>query len=124
MGPLAFARGVHVGELVADLEFDKHGTSYDRGVSETLRAHAVAVEDGPFAAGEVSFHAASCFHTAGANLTTAARVVLATTYFADGTRVVPSPTMVSGDWRKFIPGAEPGHVVASDRNPLLERPGG
>ncbi|MET0705179.1 MAG: phytanoyl-CoA dioxygenase family protein [Mycobacterium sp.] len=124
MGPLAFARGADVGELVADLQFDKHGTSYDRGVTETFRAQAVQVEDGPFAAGEVSFHAASCFHTAGANQTTAARVVLATTYFADGTRVIPSPTMVSGDWRKFIPGAEPGQIVASARNPLLALPAG
>ena len=121
MGPLAFARGADVGDLVADLEFDKHGTSYDRGVSEVFRAQAVQVEDGPFAAGEVSFHGANCFHTAGANRTTEARVVLANTYFADGTRVVPSPTMVSGDWRKFIPGAEPGQVVASPRNPLLEQ---
>jgi len=120
MGPLAFARGADVGNLVADLQFDKHGTSYDRGVSEVFRAQAVQVEDGPFAAGEVSFHGANCFHTAGANRTTEARVVLANTYFADGTRVVPSPTMVSGDWRKFIPGAEPGQVVASPRNPLLE----
>lgn len=120
MGPLAFARGADVGDLVADLEFDKHGTSYDRGVSEVFRTQAVQVEDGPFAAGEVSFHGANCFHTAGANRTTEARVVLANTYFADGTRVVPSPTMVSGDWRKFIPGAKPGHVVASSRNPLLE----
>ena len=87
-------------------------------MSEAFRAQAVRVEDGPFAAGEVSFHAASCFHTAGANRTTAARMVLATTYFADGTRVVPSPTMVSGDWRKFIPGAEPGQVVSSPLNPL------
>ncbi|MCV7419047.1 phytanoyl-CoA dioxygenase family protein [Mycobacterium yunnanensis] len=122
MGPLAFARGADVGELVDGLEFDKHGTSYDRGVSEILRTHGVQVEDGPFAAGEVSFHGANCFHTAGANRTTAARVVLANTYFADGVRVVPSPTMVSGDWRKFIPGAEPGEVVASPRNPLLARP--
>jgi len=121
MGPLAFARGNDVGELVDDLEFDKHGTSYDRGVSEAFRAHGVQVEDGPFDAGEVSFHGANCFHTAGANRTTEARVVLANTYFADGTRVVPSPTMVSGDWRKFIPGAEPGQVVASPHNPLLGR---
>ena len=48
--------------------------------------------------------------------------MLATTYFADGARVVPSPTMVSGDWRKFIPGAEPGQVVASPRNPVLPSP--
>lgn len=119
MGPLAFARGANIGRLLEGLAFDKHGTSYDRGVSETFRAQAVQVEDGPFAAGEVSFHRANCFHTAGANHTTAARVVLATTYFADGTRVITSPTMVSGDWRKFIPGAEPGQVVSSPHNPLL-----
>lgn len=122
MGPLTFARGAEVGKLVADLEFDKHGTSYDRGVSEAFRARSISIEDGPFAAGEVSFHAASCFHTAGANRTTSPRMVLATTYFADGTRVVPSPTMVSGDWRKFIPGAEPGQTVDSPRNPLLPLP--
>ncbi len=122
MGPLAFARGTDLGGLLAGLEFDKHGTSYDRGVSDAFRAHAVPVEDGPFAAGEVSFHAASCFHTAGANRTTTARMVLATTYFADGVRVVPSPTMVSGDWRKFIPDAEPGQIVSSSLNPLLEIP--
>jgi len=119
MGPLAFARGADVGQLIAGLEFDKHGTSYDRGVSAAFRSGAVQVEDGAFAAGEVSFHSADCFHTAGANRTTAARMVLATTYFADGVRLVSSPTMVSGDWRKFIPGTEPGQVVASPFNPLV-----
>ena len=119
MGPLAFARGADTWRTAADVEFDKHGTSYDRGVSEAFRERAVAVEDGPFAAGEVSFHSAHCVHTAGANRTTVPRMVLATTYFADGTRVVPAPTMVSGDWRKFLPGAEPGQVVATERNPLV-----
>jgi hypothetical protein len=122
MGPLAFARGADTWRLVADIAFDKHGTSYDRGVSDALRTAGVAVEDGPFAAGEVSFHSAHCFHTAGANRTTAPRMVLATTYFADGVCVVPAPTMVSGDWRTFIPGAEPGQVVATTRNPLLLAP--
>ena len=119
MGPLAFARGADTWELVADVAFDKHGTSYDRGVSRAFRAAGVTIEDGPFAAGEMSFHSARCFHTAGANRTTTARMVLATTYFADGVRVVPAPTMVSGDWRKFMPGAEPGQVVASELNPLV-----
>lgn len=119
MGPLAFARGADTWRLVDGVVFDKHGTSYDRGVSETLRSRGVAVEDGPFAAGEMSFHSAHCFHTAGANRTTVARMVLATTYFADGVRVVQHPTMVSGDWRKFVPGAEPGQVVASGYNPVL-----
>lgn len=119
MGPLAFARGASAWELAADVPFDKHGTSYDRGVSEVFRERGVAVEDGPFAAGEVSFHSGRCVHTAGANRTTAARMALATTYFADGARIVPAPTMVSGDWRKFVPGAQPGAVVASPLNPVV-----
>lgn len=119
MGPLAFARGAELLSLVDGVEFDKHGTSYDRGVSDVFRSRQVQVEDGPFAAGEVSFHGANCFHTAGANTTTVARMALATTYFADGVRVVTHPTMVSGDWRKFIPGVDPGQVVDSAYNPLL-----
>lgn len=120
MGPLAFARGADTWRLVADVEFDKHGTSYDRWVSEIFRDSFV-VEDGPFAAGEISFHSAHCFHTAGANRTTTARMVLATTYFRDGVGVVPAPTMISGDWQKFMPGAHPGEVVASEYNPVIGR---
>jgi Phytanoyl-CoA dioxygenase (PhyH) len=119
MGPLAFGRGASTWKLAADVPFDKHGTSYDRRVSEVFRDAGVRVEDGPFAAGEVSFHSSICMHTAGANRTTAPRMVLATTYFADGARVVPAPTMISGDWQKFVPGAEPGGVVASERNPVV-----
>ncbi|MCX6466998.1 MAG: phytanoyl-CoA dioxygenase family protein [Pseudonocardiales bacterium] len=119
MGPLAFARGAETWRAVEHVEFDKHGTSYDRGVSETFRERGVEVEDGPFAAGEVSFHAAHCVHTAGANRTTVPRMVLATTYFADGVRVVPAPTMVSGDWRTFLPGATPGGPAATPRNPIV-----
>ncbi|MGH3512198.1 MAG: phytanoyl-CoA dioxygenase family protein [Pseudonocardiaceae bacterium] len=119
MGPLAFAHGADTWQLVADIEFDKHGTSYDRRVSEIFRDRGVVVEDDPFGAGEISFHSAHCFHTAGANRTTSARMVLATTYFRDGVRVVPAPTMVSGDWQKFIPGAAPGEIVATDRNPVI-----
>jgi hypothetical protein len=106
MGPPAYDRGADTWRLVADVEFDKHGTSYDRRVSELFRDHAVAVEDGPFAAGEMSVHSAHCFHTADADRTTVSRMVLATTYFADGGRV-DSPTMISGDRRGFLPGADP-----------------
>jgi hypothetical protein len=122
MGPLAFARGADAWRVADRIEFDKHGTSYDRGVSEAFRSSGVQVEDGPFATGEVSFHSANCVHTAGANRTTTARMVLATTYFADGVRIVAAPTMVSGDWRKFVPGAEPGRPVSSPHNPVLTAP--
>jgi hypothetical protein len=119
LGPLAFARGTNTWRLVTDIGFDKHGTSYDRQVSEIFRDRGVVVEDGPFTTGEISFHSAHCFHTAGANHTTTARIVLSATYFRDGVRVSPAPTLLSGDWQKFIPGAQPGEIVASDYNPLI-----
>ena len=55
-----------------------------------------AVDASPFAVGEVSFHSALCFHTAGPNRSTQPRRALSTTYYADGARVLESPTLVSG----------------------------
>jgi hypothetical protein len=66
----------------------------------------------------VSFHHNLSFHTAGANRTSRSRLVLANTYYADGARVVDRPTMVSGDWQKFIPDTGPGEVAASRFNPV------
>lgn len=119
MGPLSFARGRDVRAEVADLEFDKVGTSYDAAVADRFAERGVGVESEPFAVGDVSFHSALCFHTAGPNLTTQPRRALATTYFADGARVVESPTLVSGTWRDFIPGVEPGGLAASELNPVV-----
>ena len=118
MGPLAFAKPINVYELVKSLEFNKFDTSYDRCVSEVFRQHGVSIENGPFAMGEVSFHHNLSFHSAAANRTRRSRIVLANTYYADGARIVDQPTMVSGDWRKFIPGAGPGDIAASELNPV------
>ncbi|MDL5158633.1 phytanoyl-CoA dioxygenase family protein [Actinomycetospora termitidis] len=122
MGPLSFARGMDTWRLLADLPFDKVGTSYDLRVSEALRDAGVVVHDEPFALGDVSFHSTLCFHTAGANRTTRPRMVLGATYYADGARVIDHPTMVSGDWRLFVPDTEPGQAAASARNPIVTRP--
>jgi len=119
MGPLAFARGTHVRDIVADLAFDKVGTSYDAAVARRFAERDVVVEANPFAVGEVSFHSALCFHTAGPNRTTQPRRALATTYFADGARVVESPTLISGSWRDFLPGVEAGGLAVSDLNPIV-----
>jgi hypothetical protein len=121
MGPLSFARGRDVLGEVADLKFDKVGTSYDEAVTQRFRTRNVAVESEPFAVGDVSFHSALCFHTAGPNRTTQPRRALATTYFADGTRVVESPTLISGTWREFLPGIEPGGLANSELNPVVGR---
>jgi hypothetical protein len=123
MGPLSFALGTHLRALLQDLEFDKVGTSYDTEVGRRFAAAGVSIEDGPYDVGDVSFHGALCFHTAGRNGTTQPRRALATTYYEDGARVVDRPTMVSGAWQDFLPGVAPGEVAATDlkpgRRPLL-----
>ncbi len=121
MGPLSFARGREVLKEVADLDFDKVGTSYDEAVAQRFAERQVAVESRPFEIGDVSFHSALCFHTAGPNRTTQPRRALANTYFADGARVVDSPTLISGTWREFLPGVEPGGLAASELNPVVGR---
>jgi hypothetical protein len=122
MGPLALARGDHVRDLVADLHFDKVGTAYDEAVGRRLAEADVAIDSSPFTIGEVSFHSSLCFHTAGPNRSMQPRRALATTYYADGAKVVGSPTLVSGCWRDFLPGVEPGGLAASTRNPVVLPP--
>ena len=87
-------------------------------IIDTFESNNVSIEDGPFAMGEVSFHHNKSFHTAASNNTTQTRVVLANTFFADGARVVEQPTMISGDWQKFIPNVGPGEIAASKLNPI------
>jgi hypothetical protein len=119
MGPLGFAKGMDVIELVKDIPFNKFDTSYDRRVSARLSDHRIEVDSSPFELGEVSFHHNLSFHTAGPNRTTTPRMVLATTYFEDGARVIDAPHMVNGDWRRFMPGVEPGQVINTPLNPVL-----
>jgi hypothetical protein len=119
MGPLGFAKGLDVVELVQDIPFNKFDTSYDRRVNARLREHSIEVDLSPFELGEVSFHHNLNFHTAGPNRTTTPRMVLATTYFEDGARVIDAPHMVNGDWRRFMPGVEPGQVINTTLNPVL-----
>jgi hypothetical protein len=130
MGPLTFAGPIDAYRAVENIVFDKFGTSYDRHVDEVFRKHGdrnradrdgndwIHVDDTPFDIGDVSFHHNLCFHSAGSNRTRFSRMAMANTYFADGARVVGNPTMVSGDWRKFMPGIEPGEVVDSTLNPV------
>jgi hypothetical protein len=119
MGPLAFARGIESWRRVADLPFSKFDDSYDRGIATALRDGGVAVEDGPFELGEVSFHHTRSVHTAGPNRSSMARVALAITYIEDGARLIDSPTLISGDFEKFMPGVAPGEPITSELNPVV-----
>ncbi len=119
MGPLGFAKGLDVLEKVKDIPFNKFDVSYDKSISERFREHHIEVDMSPFDLGEVSFHHNLNFHTAGPNLTNAPRMVLATTYFEDGARVIDAPHMINGDWRRFMPNLEPGDVIETSLNPVL-----
>ncbi len=99
MGPLTFARGTHVQALLADLAFDKVGTSYDTAVAQRLQQAQVSVRSEPYLIGDVSLRSAQCFHTAGPNRTVQPRRALATMYVPNGARIIDPPTMVSGTWR-------------------------
>ena len=118
MGPLSYAAGIERYKLIEELPFSKFDASYDKQVAEIFSKNDVAIEDSSFDLGEVSFHHTLSFHTAGPNHTNIPRMVLATTYFEDGARLVSNPTMISGDFRKFMPGIEPGEVIDSSYNPV------
>ncbi len=124
MGPLSFARGADLRPLLEGVSFARTGTGYDTQVGARFSAAAVTVEDGPYEVGDVSFHGALCFHTAGPNHTDQPRRALATTYFADGAHVVDQPTLISGAWQDFLPGVAPGGLAATPLNPVVGRDGG
>ena len=118
MGPLSFAYPLGVHELVKAVTFEKNGTGYDSEVSKIFSKNNVNVNETPFELGEVSFHHNLNFHTASGNRTNRSRIALANTYYRDGARVINAPTMVSGDWQKFMPNVSPGEIAASPLNPI------
>lgn len=122
MGSLTFAQPFDAYSLVEDIPFSPSDTSYDQRVGETFSREQVSINEGPFDLGEISFHHNKNFHTAGANRTERSRVVLSNTYFADGARLVRNPTVISGDWQKFAPGAYPGDKLATKVNPICWPP--
>ena len=118
MGPLTFAYPIDVYKLVDAVKFEKNSTKYDREVSDVFLKNNVSINETPFELGEVSFHHNLNFHTASRNRTNRSRVALANTYYKDGARVINSPTMVSGDWQKFMPNVKPGDIAVSPLNPI------
>lgn len=121
LGPLVFARGMDVYQRVRKLDFDKFGTGYDRAVIEFLEQARVPLEMPNYDLGSISFHHAFSLHSAAPNRTELDRMALATTYFEDGARVVDAPTIISGDYEKFMPGVGPGEVIATEVNPVVWR---
>lgn len=119
MGPLGCLPRGAAADALGAIPLSIEDRSYDERVQATLRSLGEAPDATPYAAGEVSFHAVDCFHTAGPNRTASPRRVLSSTYYADGARVVERPTILSGSWTTFLPGVEPGGLALSPLNPVV-----
>ena len=117
MGPLAFAAGSHRMGFGRDLEISDESERSLRRALENGRYREV---NEAFEAGEVSFHSGWTFHHTGANTSGQARAVMTVIYMEDGIRLIePERKQHYLDWEAFMPGVEPGEVVDSPLNPLL-----
>jgi ectoine hydroxylase-related dioxygenase (phytanoyl-CoA dioxygenase family) len=118
MGPLAYAYPIDTYKSVKDIEFDANNTSYDAAINAAFRAQQTKIDYDAFDIGEVGFHHTLNFHSAGANSTDVSRIVLTNTYYEDGAHITDQPGLISGDWRRFFPGAEPSMLAATEMNPI------
>lgn len=119
MGSLQLAKGIENYKLVKDIPFDKFAQGHDRAVAKVLEANKVTIDCEPFLIGEISFQHSLNVHGAGANHTTARRMAFGISYFENGACVTSSPTLISGDWQKFMPGIKPAQPIASSYNPIV-----
>jgi ectoine hydroxylase-related dioxygenase (phytanoyl-CoA dioxygenase family) len=115
MGPLAFCAGSHRLDYGRDLEISDE--------SEEALQRALAgfqLDEGPFALGDVSFHAGWTFHRAGANTTRQPREVMTIIYMDQDMRLVEAKNKHQvNDTQTWCPGVRVGETIASPLNPLV-----
>jgi ectoine hydroxylase-related dioxygenase (phytanoyl-CoA dioxygenase family) len=117
MGPLAFAAGSHRMGFGRDLEISDES---ERSLRQALQSGRYREVNEPYEAGEVSFHSGWTFHHTGANKSDRPRAVMTVIYMEDGIRLIePQRKQHVLDWEAFMPGVEPGEVVDSPLNPVL-----
>ena len=92
----------------------------ERSLRKALESGRFREVNEPFEVGEVSFHSGWTFHHTGANTSDRARAVMTVIYMADGIRLIePRRKQHVLDWEAFMPGVQPGEVVDSPLNPVL-----
>lgn len=119
MGSLELAKGMETYKLIKEIPFDKFARGYDRAISEMLQEHGIVIDREPFQIGEITFQHCLNVHGAGANRTTQQRIAFGISYFENGASVINSPTIISGDWQKFMPGVHPSEPISSAYNPIV-----
>lgn len=115
MGPLAFCEKSHRFQHGRDLEISDES---EMTLKQAL--NAFHLEEGPFALGDVSFHAGWTFHRAGANSTSQPREVMTVIYMDKDMRLVtPKNKNQVLDIERWCPSVAVGEIVASPLNPVL-----
>ena len=115
MGPLAFCEGSHRMQLGRDLEIgDESEATLKQVLSEFV------TEDSGFDLGDISFHSGWTFHRAGANQTDRPREVMTIIYMDEKIHLT-APTNKNHvmDMQRWMPGLQPGDLLASPLNPVI-----
>jgi ectoine hydroxylase-related dioxygenase (phytanoyl-CoA dioxygenase family) len=117
MGPVAFYAGSHAVTLGRELGISDES---ERQITSLMEAHGFPIVDEPFDLGEVSFHLGWTFHRAGANTSTHPRSVMTIIYMDEDMRLkAPDSAAQHKDWAAWCPGAVPGDLIRTPKNPLL-----
>ncbi len=117
MGPLAFYTGSHRTALGRDLPISDESEAQ---ITAAMEAQGFALDDQPYALGDVSFHAGWTFHRAGANVSDRPRSVMTMIYMdADMRLAEPVNHMQAADRDQWCPGAVVGEVIDTPLNPVL-----
>lgn len=117
MGALRFATGSHRSPFLDEQGITEDAMSY---FDQIIADRGFPVGTQPMQARDASFHAGWTLHSASPNGGEYAREVSAVSYYADGARVMAELTPTrAADLAGCAPGARPGEVADSPRNPLL-----
>jgi len=117
MGPLGFYAGSQSVQFGRELGISDES---EEKISANMARHGFAFASGPFDLGEVSFHLGWTFHKAGANRSTQPRAVMTVIYMDAAMKLAEALSAIQANDRdQWCPGALPGQVVATRKNPLI-----
>ena len=117
MGPLGFYARSQSVEFGRDLGISDES---EEKISANMARHGFAFDVGPFDLGEVSFHLGWTFHKAGANVSQRPRAVMTVIYMDAEMRMAQALSAAQeNDAAQWCPGALPGEVIATAKNPLI-----
>ena len=117
MGPLTFAAGSHRSETGRELVISDES---EQALADHVARSGYAVDDSPYALGDVSFHAGWTIHRAGTNTTPIPRRVMTIIYMdADIQVTEPDNKWREADWHNWLSDAPVGGRPEGPLNPVL-----